>query len=59
MQHELNKTNTNTTIHDLFLYFKNLHALKKSDLYLRKIQISFFDKKYLDLHLMKTQTNFD
>ena len=45
MQHELNKTNTNTTIHDLFLYFKNLHALKKSNLYLRKIQISFFDKK--------------
>ena len=55
MQHELNKTNTNTTIHDLFLYFKNLHALKKSDLYLRKIQFSFFDKeKCSDLHLMKT-----
>ena len=61
MQHELNKTNTNTIMFYLFLYFKNLHALKKSDLYPRKIQISFFflDKKCLDLHLMKTQTSFD
>ena len=41
---------------------KNMHALKKkSDLYLRKIQISFFFFffKCSDLHLMKTQTNFD
>ena len=59
MQHELNKTNTNTIMFYLFLYFKNLHALKKSDLYLRKIQISFFDKKCSDLYLMKTQTSFD
>ena len=33
--------------------------LKKLDLYLRKIQIDFFDKKCSDLHLMKTQTSFD
>ena len=59
MQPDLQKTNTNTIIFYLFLYFQNLHALKKSDLYLKKIQISFFDKKCSDLHLMKTQTYFD
>ena len=30
------KTNTNIVVHDLFLYFNNLHVLKKSDLYLKK-----------------------
>ena len=58
MEHELNKPNTNTIMFYPFLYFKNLHALKKKkkkDLYLRKIQFSFFDKeKCSDLHLMKT-----
>ena len=29
MQHELNKINTNTIMFYLFLYFKNLYALKK------------------------------
>ena len=28
MQHELIKTKTNTIMHNLFLYFKNLHVLK-------------------------------
>ena len=56
MEHELNKPNTNTIMFYPFLYFKNLHALKKKkkDLYLRKIQFSFFDKeKFSDLHLIK------
>ena len=45
MLHVLDKTNTtNTTIHDIFLYFKICY-IKKSDLYLRKIQISFWFKK--------------
>ena len=30
------KTNTNIVVHDLFLYFNNLHILKKLDLYLKK-----------------------
>ena len=29
MEHELNKPNTNTIMFYPFLYFKNLHALKK------------------------------
>ena len=43
------KQTSNITIHDLFLYFQNLHALKKSDMYLRKIQINFFDKKNVQI----------
>ena len=39
MLHVLNKTNT--TIHDIFLYFKIYYVKKKPDLYLRKIQINF------------------
>ena len=41
MQHEVNKTNTNTIMFNLFLYFKYACIKEKSDMYLRKIQISF------------------
>ena len=40
-KHELSKTNTNTIMFNLFLYFKSACINEKSDLYLRKIQISF------------------
>ena len=40
------QTNNKTTIHDLFLYFKNLHMFKKNQIYiLRKIEISFDVRK--------------
>ena len=45
------KTNTNIVVHDLFLYFNNLHVLKKSDLYLKKDTNQFWFDKNLDLHL--------
>ena len=42
--HELNKTSTNTIMNYLFLYFKNLHALKI--IYVSKEDTNqFFDKK--------------
>ena len=46
MLHILNKRNTTIkkTIHDLFPYFKTT-MLKKSDLYLRKIQIHLYFEK--------------
>ena len=40
-----------TTIHDLFLYSKNLHALKKSDLYLKKIQNPFFILRKIHIYI--------
>ena len=48
MQHELKKTNTNTIMFNLFFLFQKSAYIKKSDLYLRKIQISFFDKKMFE-----------
>ena len=58
MLHESNKTNNKTTIHDLFLYLKNLHALKKSNLYLKKNTNQFWCEKNLYLHLRKMQIPF-
>ena len=45
MLHDSNKTNNKKTIHDLFLYLKNMHALKNQICILRKIQISFDVRK--------------
>ena len=59
MQHKLNKINTNTIMFYLFLYFKNLHALRKIRSVSKEDTNNFFDKKCSDLHLMKIQTNFD
>ena len=59
MQHELNKPHTNTIMFYPFLYFKNLHALKKIKSVSKEDTSHFFDKKILALHLMKTQTSFD
>ena len=41
MQHELKKTNTNTIMFNLLLYCESACIKEKSDMYLRKIQISF------------------
>ena len=48
MKNELNTTNTNTTRFYLFLYFKNLHVLKKKNqiCILRKLPISFNLRKF-------------
>ena len=56
MLHELNKTKTtNTTIHDLFLYFKICCVKKK--IKIRSVSKEdtnqFFFKKNSDMHLMK------
>ena len=50
MQHELNKTNTNTIMFNIFFISKSTYV-KTSDLQLRKMQIHFYFKKNLDLHL--------
>ena len=50
-------TTINTIMHDLFSLFQNPHILKKSDMYLRKIQIRFCFMKNSDLHLRKMQIN--
>ena len=52
------KINTNTVIHNLFLYFINLHVLRKSDLHLKKDVNQFWFEKILDLHLIKMQISF-
>ena len=47
------KKNNHKHNHAFFFFlFQNLHMFKKSDLYLRKIQISFWLEKNSDLHLM-------
>ena len=48
MKNELNTTNTNTTRFYLFIYFKNLHVLKKKNqiCILRKLPISFNLRKF-------------
>ena len=48
MEHELNKPNTNTIMFYPFLYFKNLHVLKKKNqiCILRKLPISFNLRKF-------------
>ena len=53
--HELN---TNTIIRSLFLYFNNLHVLRKLDLHLKKDANQFWFEKNLDLHLIKMQISF-
>ena len=52
MQHELNKTNTNTIMFNIFFISKSTYV-KTSDLHLRKMQIHFYFKKNSDLHLLK------
>ena len=52
------KINTNTIIHNLFLYFNNLHVLRKSNLHLKKNANQFWFEKTLDLHLIKMQISF-
>ena len=52
------KINTNTIIHNLFLYFNNLHVLRKSDLHLKKDVNQFWFKNNLDLHLIKMRISF-
>ena len=54
----MNKVKQTQSCLNFFLFQKNLHALKKLDLYLRKIQISFLIEKNSDLHLMKMQICF-
>ena len=55
MQHELKKTNTNTTIYDLFLYFKNLHALKNQICISRRYTLVLI-KENSYLHLRKKRS---
>ena len=52
------KINTNTTIHNLFLYFNNLYILRKSYLHLKKDANQFWFEKNLDLQLIKMQISF-
>ena len=53
MLHDLNKTNNKTTIHDLFLYFKNLQVLKIISVSKEDTKSVLYFKKNSDLHLKK------
>ena len=54
----MTKINTNTIIHNIFLYFNNLHVLRKSYLHLKKDANQFWFEKNLDMHLIKMQISF-
>ena len=42
----MNKTNKNTTIHNLFLYFKNLHALKIRSISREDVDLFYCEEKF-------------